>query len=107
MHLLRVVVLCSCICLTGCVTETPQGAGRRPLSYEEVRQETLFDAVVSQKRQAARFGAYHISAWPIAQVSPDCWTVHQVIRKYDRVDAEQDVRVCRRDGKLYTTTSSP
>lgn len=69
-------------------------------------QETLRDAMVSKKRQVATFGEYHISARPIAQTSPECWTVRQVIRKYDLIDSEKNVRVCNKDGKFYTTTSN-
>lgn len=105
MPLTQVIVLCSCILLAGCVTATPQRAGGAPLSYDEVRQETLLDAVVSQKRQVATFGAYQISARPIAQLSPDCWMVRQVIHKYDRLESERHVRVCSKDGKFYTTLS--
>jgi hypothetical protein len=105
MQLTQVIVLWSFLFFTGCVTEKSQSSGRNPLSYEEVRQDTLLDAVVSKKRQVATFGEYHISAWLIAQVPPDCWIVRQVIRKYDRLESEQNVSVCNRDGKFYTTTS--
>lgn len=68
-------------------------------------QETLRDAMVSKKRQVATFGEYHISARPIAQTAPECWTIRQVIRKYDLIDSEKNVRVCNKDGKFYTTNN--
>lgn len=106
MQLTQVMVLCFFVLLTGCVTEKPQFSGPHPVSYQEVLHETLLDAVVSKKRQVAMFGEYSISARPVTQISSDCWTVHQVIRKYDLLDSEKYVRVCNKDGKFYTTTSN-
>lgn len=105
MKLTQAMVLCFFVFLPGCVTDKPQFSGPHPVSYHEVLHETLLDAVVSKKRQVATFGEYHISVRPVTQISPDCWTVHQVIRKYDLLDSEKYVRVCNKDGKFYTTTS--
>jgi len=106
MRLTQAIALCSFVFLPGCVTDKPPFSGPHPVSYQEVMQETLRDAMVSKKRQVATFGEYHISARPIAQTSPDCWTVRQVIRKYDLIDSEKNVSVCNKDGKFYTTTSN-
>ena len=95
MPLTRVMVLFSCLVLAGCIADTPPISGPYAISYDEVLQETLRDAVMSNKRQVATFGEYKISAQPVAQVTPNCWTVHQVIYKYDRLYSEKDVSICQ------------
>ena len=104
--LTQVMVLCPFLVLAGCVSDTPQISGPYVIAYDEVLQETLRDAVISRKRQVATFGEYRISARPVAQVTPTCWTVHQIIHKYDRLYSEKNVSICHQDDKVYETTSS-
>lgn len=105
MRLTQVITLASGVFLAGCATDQALFSGPHPVSYQEVMQETLHDAMVSKKKQVATFGEYHISARPMAQTSPDCWTIRQVIRKYDLIDSEKNVSVCHKDGKFSTTIS--
>ncbi len=104
--LAQVMVFCPFLVLAGCVADTPPISGPYAISYNEVLQETLRDAVMSHKRQVATFGEYRISARPVAQVAPNCWTIHQIIHKYDRLYSEKDVSICHQGEKFYETTSS-
>ncbi len=106
MQLTQVMILFSCLVLAGCVSDKPQIPDPYAISYDEVLQETLSDAVISHKRQVATFGEYKISARPVAHIPPNCWTVHQVIYRYDRLYSEKDVRICNQGEKFYETTSS-
>ena len=50
MRLTQVITLASGVFLAACATDQALVSGPNPVSYQEVRQETLRDAMVSKKR---------------------------------------------------------
>ena len=82
--------------MVGCTTVNQEPLAVRQMSIEEVMEDTVQAAALTDKLQVVTYREYRVSARRIAQKSLDCWIIHKTIWRFDRLAQESDVEICHK-----------
>ena len=82
------------LAMLGCATASQPPPVVQNVAVEEIMNDTVRNAALTDKLRVATYGGYRVSARRVKQTSPDCWIVHKRVLHLDRVADVSDVEVC-------------